>query len=77
MAFDSTGVKTPDRIQFMRKSNFAIYTNLTANENLYFTARTELEEVVGPDGGKPLIYIKKKESYRCFSGMIAFNYMNI
>ena len=60
MAFDSTGVKTPDRIQFMRKNDFAIYTNLTANENLYFTTRIELEEVVGPDGGSHLIYKKKK-----------------
>ena len=55
MAFDSSGVKTPDRIQFMRKSKFAIYTKLTANDNLYFTTRTELEEVVGPDGGRHLM----------------------
>ena len=41
MAFDPTGVKTPDRIQFMRKSNFDICTKLTENENLYFSKRTE------------------------------------
>ena len=41
IAFDSTGIKTPERIQFKRKSQFAIYTNLTANNNLYFTKQTE------------------------------------
>ena len=59
MAFDSSGVKTPDRMQFMRKSRFAIYRKITANENFYFLKRTELEMVVGPDGGRHLIYKKK------------------
>ena len=57
VAFDSSGEKTPDRIQFMRKSNFAIYRNLTASDNLFFTTRTELEEVAGPDGpGRSLLF---------------------
>ena len=43
VAFDSTGVKTPDKIQFMRKNNFAIYTKLTENENLYFTRRQAVD----------------------------------
>ena len=47
VAFDSTGIKTPDRIQFMRKSRFAIYANLTENENLYFTKRQEEEIGLG------------------------------
>ena len=42
VAFDSTGKKTPDRIQFMRKDQFARYTNITATNNIYFTNRTEL-----------------------------------
>ena len=57
MAFDSSGEKTPDRIQFMRKSRFAIYKDLTANDNLYFTNRTEFEEVNGPDdSGRSLLF---------------------
>ena len=31
----------PLAIQFVRKDQFARYTNLTANENIYFTNRTE------------------------------------
>ena len=52
MAFDTTGIKTPDRIQFMRKNWFAEYTKLTETKNLFFTNRTEVEMVVGPDGGR-------------------------
>ncbi|CAH3152459.1 unnamed protein product [Porites lobata] len=49
VAFDSAGIKTPERIQFMRKDNFARYTNITANDNIYFTHRTE---EVDKDGKK-------------------------
>ena len=41
VAFDSSGVKTPEKILFIRKNWFAQYTNLTANDNLYFTRRTD------------------------------------
>ena len=41
VAFDSTGIKTPERIQFKRKDQFSNYTNLTDNTNLYFTKRAE------------------------------------
>ena len=54
VAFDSAGIKTPERIQFMRKDNYARYTNITANDNIYFTNRTE--EV---DKGKPMSYKNK------------------
>ena len=32
VAFDPSGNKTAERIQFMRKDNFARYTNVTASE---------------------------------------------
>ena len=41
VAFDTSGDKTPERIQFMRKDNFARYANITASENIKFTQRTE------------------------------------
>ena len=41
VAFDSSGMKTPERVQFMRKDTHGNYTNITANSNLYFTNRTE------------------------------------
>ncbi|CAH3017712.1 unnamed protein product, partial [Porites evermanni] len=41
VAFDTSGNKTPERIQFMRKDNFARYANITASENIKFTQRTE------------------------------------
>ena len=44
VAFDPSGNKTPERIQFMRKDNFARYTNVTASENVIFTQRTEPAE---------------------------------
>ncbi|XP_073258790.1 uncharacterized protein [Porites lutea] len=50
VAFDSTGIKTPERIEFMRKDNFARYTFITANDNIYFTNRTEEVD----KGGKKL-----------------------
>ena len=45
VAFDSSGEKTPERIQFMRKDHFAAYTNITANDNLSFEEK--LEDVNG------------------------------
>ena len=45
IAFDSTGIKTPERIRFMRKTRFAIYSNITTNDNRYFTSKTtEVEQ---------------------------------
>ena len=44
VAFDSSGNKTAERIQFMRKDNFALYTNITESENVIFTERTEPAE---------------------------------
>ena len=41
VAFDSLGVKTPERIQFMRRDIFSRYTNITASENVIFTERRE------------------------------------
>ena len=38
----------------MRKDNYARYTKITANDNIYFTHRTE--EV---DKGKPMSYKNK------------------
>ena len=45
VAFDSSGEKTPERIQFMRKDQFAVYTNITANDNLSF--KQKLQEMEG------------------------------
>ena len=41
VAFDPSGNKTPESIKFMRKDNFARYTNITASENVIFTERRE------------------------------------
>ena len=41
VAFDPSGNKTAERIQFMRKDNFSCYTNITASENVEFTQTTE------------------------------------
>ena len=41
VAFDPSGNKTPESIKFMRKDNFARYTNITASENVEFTERRE------------------------------------
>ena len=46
VAYDSSGIKVPESIQFVRKDNFALYTNLTANENIYFTNKTEGRHVL-------------------------------
>ena len=49
VAFDSTGIQTPDKILFMRKNRFAEYTELKSNDNLELTNRTEL---IGVGEGK-------------------------
>ena len=36
VAFDSSGLKTPERIQFVRRDKFAHYTNVTATDNNYY-----------------------------------------
>ena len=42
VAFDSSGVKVPEKIKFMRRDNFGGgYYELTASDNLYFTNRSE------------------------------------
>ena len=41
VAFDSSGVKAPERIQFVRRDKFARYTNISASENVLFTERFE------------------------------------
>ena len=41
-AFDSTGIKIPDRIEFTRKNQSGEYTTLKENNNSHFTNRTEL-----------------------------------
>ena len=41
VAFDPSGNKTAERIQFMRKDNFDRYTNITASENVELTQTTE------------------------------------
>lgn len=46
IAYDSSGSKVPESIQFVRKDKFAVYINLTANENIYFTNKTEGRHVL-------------------------------
>ena len=41
MAFDSSGIQTPEKIIFMRKNRFADYTEIKPNENLFLENRTE------------------------------------
>ena len=36
VAFDSSGLKIPGRIQFVRRDKFARYTNITATDNNYY-----------------------------------------
>ena len=43
VAFDPSGLKTPERIQFMRKDNFVRYTNITATDNFYFEEKVTLQ----------------------------------
>ncbi|XP_074617129.1 muscle M-line assembly protein unc-89-like [Acropora palmata] len=42
VAFDSAGLQTPEKILFVRKNQFAEYTELKSNDNLELTNRTEL-----------------------------------
>ena len=42
VAFDSNGVHTPVKIQFVRRDEFNHYVDLTPNDNLYFTNETEV-----------------------------------
>ena len=51
VAFDSTGIQTPDKILFMRKNQFAEYTELKNNDKLELTNRTELIALGEGDGG--------------------------
>ncbi|KAL9988363.1 hypothetical protein ACROYT_G002800 [Oculina patagonica] len=41
VAYDSSGIKIPAKILFVRRDMFNNYLVLTANSNLYFTNRTE------------------------------------
>ncbi|XP_078370890.1 immunoglobulin superfamily member 10-like isoform X1 [Oculina patagonica] len=41
VAYDSSGVKVPDTILFVRRDDFNNYVNLTDDGNLYFTRKTE------------------------------------
>ena len=41
VAFDTSGSKITESIQFMRKDKFARYTNITASKNVEFTERRE------------------------------------
>ncbi|XP_068694025.1 uncharacterized protein [Montipora foliosa] len=50
VAFDSTGTKTPKRIDFVRKNQYAEYTTLKQSDNLKFTSQIEMTE----QGGKQL-----------------------
>ena len=42
VAFDPSGLKTSERIQFMRKDHFAYYANITATDNFYFEENVTL-----------------------------------
>ncbi|XP_068741192.1 uncharacterized protein [Montipora capricornis] len=50
VAFDSAGIKTPKRIDFVRKNQYAEYTTLKQSDNLNFTSQIEMTE----QGGKQL-----------------------
>ena len=41
IAYDSSGVKTPSKILFMRRQEFNQFAELIENGTLYFTNRTE------------------------------------
>ncbi len=45
VAYDSSGVKVPDTILFVRRDDFNNYVNLTDDGNLYFTRKTEGRKV--------------------------------
>ncbi|XP_068743911.1 uncharacterized protein [Montipora capricornis] len=50
VAFDSAGIKTPKRIDFVRKNQYAEYTTLKQSDKLNFTSQIEMTE----QGGKQL-----------------------
>ena len=56
IAFDSTGLKTPERIQFMRKDKLGRYTNVTTNNNTYFTS-----EAIEVEQGEALVIWPKRQ----------------
>jgi len=41
VAYDSLGIKIPEKIIFVRRDEFGGYHELTENGKLYFTKRTE------------------------------------
>lgn len=41
VAYDTAGIEIPEKILFVRRNDFGEYRVLTANDNLYFTKRTE------------------------------------
>ena len=41
VAFDSSGENVPEKIKFLRRDAFNSIKELTSNNNLYFTNRTE------------------------------------
>lgn len=51
VVFDSTGIQTPDKILFVRKNQFAEYTELKNNDNLELTNRTERIALGDGEGG--------------------------
>ncbi|KAL9986533.1 hypothetical protein ACROYT_G000698 [Oculina patagonica] len=42
VAFDASGVKTPEKILFMRRDEFNNYKELKPNDKLHFNSRTEI-----------------------------------
>ena len=51
VAFDSTGIQTPDKILFVRQYYFAENIELKNNDNLELTNRTELIALGEGEGG--------------------------
>lgn len=41
VAYDTAGIKIPEKILFVRRNEFGEYRVLNASDNLYFTNRTE------------------------------------
>lgn len=41
VAYDSLGIKTPEKIILVTRDEFGGYHELTSNDKLYFTKRTE------------------------------------
>ena len=51
VAFDSTGMQTPDNIFFVRKNQYAEYKLLKNNDNLELTNKSELIAFGEGEGG--------------------------